>query len=51
MYNQWNNKYHMPLEFTANFLSEQDFIDHMFIWLIYSNFGILLTVQELQVTA
>ena len=32
--NSWNMKYHMPLSFTANFESEQDFVDHMFIWLI-----------------
>ena len=48
---EWNTKYHMPAEFTAYFLSEQEFIDHMFIWIIYSNFGVLLPVENLLVTA
>ena len=47
----WNAKYHMPIEFTASFLSEQDFVDHMFIWLIYANFGVLLSVEELKENA
>ena len=51
MHNSWNSKYHMPLEFTAYFTSEQDFIDHMFIWMIYENFGVLLTIEELAVAA
>ena len=51
MYTSWNVKYHMPLEFTAHFENEQDFVDHMFIWLIYSNFGVLLPVENLLVTA
>ncbi len=51
MHTSWNTKYHMPLEFSAYFLSEQDYVDHMFIWMIYSNFGILLTMEELRVTA
>jgi len=50
-YNSWNVKYHMPIEFTAYFLSEQDFVDHMFIWLIYANFGILLSMEELSDSA
>ena len=46
----WTDKYSMPLEFMANFLTEQEFIDHMFIWMIYTNYGIMVSQVELHVS-
>jgi hypothetical protein len=51
MHMNWYTKYHMPVEFAAYFLSEQEYVDHMFIWLIYANFGVLLSTENLLVTA
>jgi hypothetical protein len=45
----WRFKYfNVP---AGSFVTEQEYIDHTFIWLIYFNFGILLSAEELAVAA
>ena len=38
----WKLNYHNRLEFLDYFIDEQDYVDAMFILIIYQNFGILL---------
>jgi hypothetical protein len=38
----WQLQYYNRPEFLASFESEQDYVDAMFILIIYQNFGILL---------
>jgi hypothetical protein len=51
MERSWIYKYHMHPALVASFYTEQEFVDHMFIWLIYANYGVLLSVEELAVAA
>jgi hypothetical protein len=43
----WMNKYSNAVHFD----SEQEFVDYMFIWLIYASYGVLLSMEELAVAA
>lgn len=40
--NMWQLQYHNRPEFLAFFEDEQDYVDAMFILIVYTNFGILL---------
>lgn len=35
----------------GGFATEQEYVDYMFIWLIYANYGVLLSIEELAVAA
>jgi hypothetical protein len=43
----WTDKYHFRHEFMEWFYSEQEYVDHEFIWLIFANFSIMLKASEL----
>ena len=40
--NMWQLHYHNRPEFLGYFVDEQDYVDAMFILIIYQNFGVLL---------
>lgn len=46
--NMWQLQYHNRPEFLSFFESEQDYVDAMFILIVYQNFGILLRHDMLQ---
>lgn len=48
MMNTWYNKYMNRPEFMANFESEQDYIDAMFIMIVMFNYGTWLNKDELR---
>jgi hypothetical protein len=43
----WITKYRNRPEFLASFDSEQDYVDAMFIIIIFTNFGVLLNPDKL----
>ena len=47
MMNEWTTKYLNRDEFLTWFLSEQEYVDAMFIQMIMFNFGVWLDMDEL----
>lgn len=43
----WMTKYHNRTEFLTWFLSEQEYVDAMFVQMIAYNFGVWLSLDEL----
>lgn len=48
MNDNWYNKYRNRPEFMANFDSEQDYVDAMFIMIVMFNYGTWLHKDELR---
>lgn len=49
MENEWRYKYYGPP--ILGWKNEQEYVDYYFIWLIYANFGVLISIENLLVTA
>lgn len=47
MTNKWMHKYQSRDEFLTWFLSEQEYIDAMFVQIVMFNFGVWLNMDEL----
>jgi hypothetical protein len=50
MYPTWHTKYRMPDEFLDWFLTEQEYIDAMFVQMIMANYGLWIDIESLLVT-